>query len=251
MQQEKVLAVLPADHRVEAVYPFREQGHALVAPGFPADRFEVEGKEVPRPQQFRTDGRSRVGRIGAHPFEVPAAMIKTHQAQIFQPVALLLRDRKDDRVRERAVAVAVDDDTAHFIRQGRIIKFRRGSERPVRPQREAAIRIGDALPERNRADMSFAHGPQAHHEAAMSIDHTRLIRMRYNRGVHQRRSGIGVFVAKIGADELAFRLRVVARLEFQGGDHFLETVREHLFRLPVTRLEVLQNTAVLHPRVFR
>ena len=75
--------------------------------------------------------------------------------------------------------------------------------------------------------------------------------MRYNRGVHQRGGGIGVFVAKIGADEFALGLRVVARLEFQGGDHFLEPVREHLFRLPVARLEVLQNTAVLHPRVFR
>jgi hypothetical protein len=59
LEQEQVLAVLPADHRELAADLLREQRHALVAPGLALDRLEQEALEVDRAHQLRADRAAR------------------------------------------------------------------------------------------------------------------------------------------------------------------------------------------------
>ena len=54
--------------------------------------------------------------------------------------------------------------------------------------------------------MAFAHGTEAENEAQCAFRRARLVGVRHDAGIEQRRGFEGIFVEKIGADQLALDL---------------------------------------------
>ena len=116
-----------------------------------------------------------------------------------------------------------------------------GGEGRLGGELEFAPRGDDALAKRDRGDMPLPHRAQRHHDALRSLGHPRLIVMRHHAGVHQRRGGITVFQAEIGADQLALHIADLAAVEIVLRRDLVVARHEHTPRLPVPRLEILEH----------
>ena len=249
-EQVEVLPVLAADHVVAAAELAREQRHALVAAGASVDRFHREAVEVARAQQLGSDLLAVVGGVGADPFVIAGSVLETDEAQVLEPVALRLGHREDHRARQRALGVALDRDGAVSGGMDRVVERSGSGDVGLRPQLEPAVALDDALAKGDRADVPLPHRAHRHDEAHRPAREARLVGVEDDAGVHQRRRGIAVFVAEIGADQpLAYVRKALGHIH-QLRD-FAEALVEHALGLPVALGKVGKDRAVFafHLRV--
>ena len=68
-----------------------------------------------------------------------------------------------------------------------------------------------------------------------------LVRVGNDAGVHQRRGGIAIFVAEVGADHLLSLVADAAQRQVKHDADFLETLEEHLAGLPVALFEIMHH----------
>ena len=117
-----------------------------------------------------------------------------------------------------------------------------GGSREWRPGRESNCASVLTMPSRKAIELMWP-SPTARSdmtEAQRTVGHAALVGVRHDAGVHQRRRGIAVFVAEIGADQLAAARCQVGRVERLAelfGELFVAAL-EHLFDLPVARVEI-------------
>ena len=98
--------------------------------------------------------------------------------------------------------------------------------------------------------MSFTDGTQAENEAQAASRDSRLVRVRYDAGVEQRRCFKRILMHEIGANELAlnFGKRTVRRERLL---HFVGPGFKRLQQVAVPALEVLKNIIELAGRGLR
>ena len=202
-QQEQVLPVLPADHHVAAADLLREQRHALVARRIAGHRHQLDRAEIAGPQQFRADAAARKGGVGAEIFLAAVVMGEMGEAQVLQPVGLGRRDREDHRARQVGVLVAGTRVTGPscIACRGPAHRPRSRTAAPGASCSPPSVRH-QPLAEGDRADVALAHRAQRHQDPDGVPVEAALVGMRHDAGVHQRRGGIAIFVAEIGADQL-------------------------------------------------
>ena len=148
-----------------------------------------------------------------------------------------------DRVR---LGVAVDGHRHVAGARADCAAGRGGRERRLRHQLELARGGDHALAERDRAEMWPS--PTARSDMTMRTAPflmPALVGMGNDARVHQRRGGIAIFVAEIGADQLL--ARVADRPAWSPTCAAISSNRaqEHLARLPVARLEIAIDQAEL------
>ena len=68
-----------------------------------------------------------------------------------------------------------------------------------------------------------------------------LVGVRHDAGVHQRGSGVTVFVAEIGADHLLPLVADTVERQVEHGADFFEALQEDLASLPVALLEIMHD----------
>ena len=92
--------------------------------------------------------------------------------------------------------------------------------------------------------MPFADGAQTENEAQGAFRHARLVGMRHDAGIEQRRGFERIFVEKIGADQLTldFGKGAVSR---QGLFHFIGAGFERLQQVAMAAEEILQDVGEL------
>ena len=98
--------------------------------------------------------------------------------------------------------------------------------------------------------MSLADGTQAQNEAQAAGRNSRLIGMRHDAGIEQRRRLERILVHEIGADELALHFRKAA-VRRERLLHFVGADLERFQQVAVTTLEVLQHVRQLAGGGFR
>ncbi len=171
-------------------------------------------------------------------------MLEAYHPQVFKAAALLLGDREDHGIGKAGILVAMHRHGAIGAGQIGVLEFDRGGERVLRPQRERAVRLGDAFAKGDRTDVPLAYGPQRHDEPHRAAVHARLVRMRHDRRVHQRGGRIRVFVAEIGPDQVLARERKPVRINPQLVLYLAVADLEHLLGLPVPFLEIGKHAPV-------
>ena len=240
LEQEQVLAVLPPDHHILPADLAGEERHALVARRRSGHRHQVERAEIAGPHQFGLDARAVISGIGADPLQRAVVMRELDDAHILQPLGLGLGDREDDRPRQRRVAMAMDGDrAARHILVAPAVHVGRGRERRLGRQAQLVLIVDDAFAERDRGDVPLAHRPHRHQDALRPRLDTGLVEMRHRRRIHQRGGGIAVFVAEIGANQLALLVADRRPVELQQILDLIVAAHEDAPRLPVPGLEIL------------
>ena len=110
-----------------------------------------------------------------------------------------------------------------------------------RGQVNLAVRPDDPLCEGNRTDVPFADRPHRHDETDRPFGEAGLVGRRDDTGVHDRGRRIAVFVAEIGAEQLAAARGQFCCFEF--GTHLLGELGvalfEDLLHLPMARVEMV------------
>ena len=189
---------------------------------------------------------ARVGGVGADPFVFAVAVVEADQAQVFEPVALLLGDREDHRVRQRSfrggdgpsprrsasdmLASSSSTEVANAL-------CGQSSNRPS----------GCAMPSRKTIEL-MCPSPTARRlitKRHRAPDAARLIGVRHDRRVHQRGGRIGVFVAEIGADQLAPHRREIALPEAERRLELLVALLEHRSVCQWRSLKSVSDLAIL------
>src|SRR3546814_3915612 len=77
--EEKILAVLAADHRIAAAHHPGKQRHALVARGRAGHRRKHERPEIPGAEHLRLDFPAAIGGIGAQPFQFAVLVLRSEE----------------------------------------------------------------------------------------------------------------------------------------------------------------------------
>ena len=97
--------------------------------------------------------------------------------------------------------------------------------------------------------MSFADGTQAENEAQSTFRRAGLVGVRHNAGIEQCRGFEGIFVEKIGADQLALDFGKAA-VRRQGFFHLVGAGFERLEQVAMTAEKILKYVGELAGRGF-
>ena len=92
--------------------------------------------------------------------------------------------------------------------------------------------------------MSLAHGPQAQDEAHAAFGRARLVRMRDDAGIEQRRGLERILMQEIRADQAALLL-AEARVIGKGFFHFDGARLEGVEQVPMAALEIVEHVGEL------
>src|SRR5436190_8444935 len=108
------------------------------------------------------------------------------QPEVLNAVGLGAGHRENDRARQVGVFAAIDRYGAVVAKDVEVGRVRGNREWWLGSQLEPAVLRHQALPEGDRADVSFADGPKRHQDPSRILVEAALIGMRYDAGVHQR-----------------------------------------------------------------
>ena len=242
-QQEDVLAVLASYHGPLAGDLAGEQRHALVARGRAADRLQAEGAEVACEQKLRLDVLAVVGRVGAavlrtlpHRRSRSSSLTRRRSSRPFRCWSVIGKITVPETGESSKRVITVEPWLSGgrsfdgVVRRSRRAGAATGrSRRPAvtMPSRKAMVEMWPSPTQ--RSDITTRTEPSSH---------ARLVGMRYDRRVHQRRRGVGILLAEVGADQLlALVAQVVGQVEL--ALHLVEAIHVDRPGLPVAAAEVL------------
>ena len=209
----------------------------------PFKRRHPERHEIAGLDQLGADRRAAVGGIG-RVVGFPFAIAEFDKARILDAVRLGFGDGKDHALADIFFRIEDQLDIVAVRTGYAVANPGAGSEASRRIDGEAAVGSDGAGPKRQRRHMSFADGAQTENEAQAALRRARLVGMRHDARVEQRRRFERIFVEKIGADQLplVFGKGAVRR---QGLLHLVGARLERLQQVAVAALEILQDVGEL------